>query len=128
MTPASSLVWFCVAALAVWRVTHLLAAEDGPWQVFARLRAAARDGFWGEVLACFYCLSLWMAAPFVFALDVDTVVQGVLAWLALSGAACLLERLGQPAAPPVVFYEGDKEESHELLRRNAPRNDPSGGA
>jgi hypothetical protein len=43
--------------LAVWRITHLLNAEDGPWEVVVRLRRIAGEGFWGQLLDCFYCLS-----------------------------------------------------------------------
>lgn len=53
---------FVPAVLATWRVTHLLASEDGP-----------ADSMW------------------------------VIAWLALSGGACLLERLGEK---PIVIEHG----------------------
>ena len=52
-----------IATLAVWRVTHLFWGEDGPWNLFVRLRRLVGDGFFGSLLDCFYCLSLWMAAP-----------------------------------------------------------------
>ena len=58
--------YFVMASLAVWRITHLLNAEDGPWQMLARLRKQAGAGFWGELLDCFCCLSLWLAAPFAW--------------------------------------------------------------
>ena len=53
-----------VGATAVWRVTHLLHSEDGPWSVLARLRRLTGDRMWGEALDCFYCLSIWTALPF----------------------------------------------------------------
>ena len=124
-----TLFGFVLATLAVWRVTHLLVEEDGPGRVFARLRAAVTpDGFWASLLGCFYCLSLWVALPFAWGLS-DDWGQRIIVWLALSGAACLLERLGHKPAPPALFYEGNKEESHhELLRRSAPGDRPPGGA
>jgi hypothetical protein len=54
---------FLIAALVVWRVTHLLQDEDGPWNVVARLRRMAGQSMWGQLLDCFYCLSLWVAVP-----------------------------------------------------------------
>lgn len=82
---------FGLAALATWRVTHLLAEEDGPASAVVRLRARAGDGWAGELMDCFYCLSFWTAAP--FASTVARRPRAVpVAWLALSGAACLLER------------------------------------
>ncbi len=77
--------------LAVWRVTHLLWAEDGPLDALARLRAAAGQGAMGRLLDCFYCLSLWVALPGA-ALLADGWGQAPWAWLGLSGGACLLER------------------------------------
>lgn len=90
---------FAVAVLATWRISHLLAREDGPRDVLARLRARAGSGFFGTLLDCFYCLSLWVAAPLAFFVA-EKPLELLLAWLALSGAACLLERLGQQ---PVVI-------------------------
>ena len=49
-----SLTWFSIAVFGVWRVTHLLAAEDGPCDVVVRLRSAAGSGFGGKLLDCFY--------------------------------------------------------------------------
>jgi hypothetical protein len=82
---------FAVGSLATWRLTHLLAEEDGPGDMVVRVRAALGDGPAGELMDCFYCLSVWVAAPMSLAVarrgrDVP------LTWLGLSGAACLLER------------------------------------
>jgi hypothetical protein len=49
-------------ALATWRVTHLLAKEDGPANLVIRLRARLGDGFAGKLMDCFNCLSIWVAA------------------------------------------------------------------
>ena len=57
-----------VAVLALWRVTHLFWGEDGPADIFVRLRKSAGDGFWGSLLDCFYCLSLWFSIPFAWVL------------------------------------------------------------
>ncbi len=107
---------FVLAVLATWRVTHLLAREDGPADLIARLRARLGDGFWGRLMDCFYCLSLWVAAPAAFALSREPLGL-VLAWLGLSGAACLLNRLGQE---PVVFHPLQQPEealdTHGMLR------------
>jgi hypothetical protein len=83
---------FLLAALAVWRLTHLLAKEDGPWDMILKLRRSPGGGFFGRLLSCFYCLSVWIAIPFALFLD-GTAVERIVAWLALSGAAILLERM-----------------------------------
>ena len=61
--------WFrlVLVVLATWRVTHLLAFEDGPGDVVATLRQRLGNGFFGKLMDCFYCMSLWVAAPERFA-------------------------------------------------------------
>jgi Protein of unknown function (DUF1360) len=83
--------WFALGALAVWRIAHLLNAEDGPWDLLTRLRRAAGTGFWGSLLDCFYCLTLWIALPFGYFLS-ERWKERILLWLALSGAASLLQQ------------------------------------
>lgn len=102
-----------LAALAAWRLTHLLAYEDGPAGLLAGLRGVMRRWGAGAAFDCFHCLSLWVAAP--LALSVTTQpLPAALAWLALSGAACLCERIGQPEV--VVQTLPETGEAHELLR------------
>jgi hypothetical protein len=82
---------FVAATLATWRVTHLITAEDGPFDIVARLRQAAGAGFFGQLMDCFYCASLWVAAPLAIWVADGWSARAV-AWLALSGGAILLER------------------------------------
>lgn len=90
---------FVLAVLATWRVTHLLASEDGPADIIVRLRALLGQSIVGKLMDCFNCLSLWVAA--LAALYVSRrPLEWLFCWLALSGGACLLERLGQE---PVVI-------------------------
>jgi Protein of unknown function (DUF1360) len=94
----TALYRFILGVLDVWRITDLLNAEDGPGRIFARLRRCAGSGFWGDLLDCFYCLSLWVAAPFVWVLATGWRAR-LLLWPALSAAASLLERIQTPPAP-----------------------------
>lgn len=82
---------FLLGSLATWRITHLLAEEDGPGHALVALRRRAGAGALGELMDCFYCLSLWVATPFGVALA-PRARQAPLLALAFSGAACLLER------------------------------------
>jgi hypothetical protein len=97
---------FVLALLTVWRITHLLQAEDGPWDVVVHLRMAAGNGFWGKLLDCFYCLSVWMAAPLAFLLG-ESWWERALLWPSLSAGASLLEQATNPALriPPAPFTE-----------------------
>ena len=89
----SAMIWrFCLAALAVWRITHLLAEEDGPWDAIAKLRARLGASILGRLMDCFYCLSLWISLPLAAWLN-DGWAAIVIDWLALSGAACLFQRM-----------------------------------
>ncbi|MDO8636358.1 MAG: DUF1360 domain-containing protein [Dehalococcoidia bacterium] len=109
--------WLLLGILGVWRVVHLLYAEDGPWDLFVRLRQLAGESFWGKLLDCFYCLSIWIAVPFALLLG-DDWKQRLLLWPAISAGAILLERVTNRArqVPPAPFQE-DKEEKNGLLRR-----------
>jgi hypothetical protein len=92
---------FLLAALATWRVSALLVREDGPYDLIARLRKAARNTMAGRALECFYCTSLWIAAPAAFWL-VGARWRWVVVWLALSGAACLLDRFSAAREPAAI--------------------------
>ena len=106
MFSSLSLTTVCVVVLAVWRVTHLLWGEDGPGDIFVRLRKAAGPGFFGRLLDCFYCMSLWVAIPFALLLAASWTERVVL-WLGLSGGAILLERATSPKVtpPPPAFWQ-----------------------
>jgi hypothetical protein len=52
-----------LAALACYRLAQLVTIDDGPGDVFRRLRAWAMTGFIGGLTHCPYCLSLWLAIP-----------------------------------------------------------------
>ena len=90
---------FVLAVLATWRITHLLAKEDGPADLVVRCRARLGHGMAGKLMDCFECLSVWVAVPIAFFVS-RRPLDLLLIWLALSGAACLLERVAQE---PVVI-------------------------
>jgi hypothetical protein len=103
---------FVLGVLAVWRITHLLQAEDGPWDILVRLRRFAGENFWGNLLDCFYCLSLWLAAPLAVLLG-QTWWERALLWPSLSAGASLLEKATNPALriPAAPFVEHPPEDN-----------------
>jgi len=83
---------FLLSALAVWRVTHLLQAEDGPFDVIFKIRKSLGNGLLGSLMDCFYCLSLWVALPFGLYAG-SGWLEKVLYWLALSAGAIIIQNL-----------------------------------
>src|SRR2546430_16789530 len=116
---------FVCAMLATWRLTHLLTSEDGPGDVVVPLRARMGESLAGRAMDCFYCSSLWVAAPLALFVSTDPITW-IVAWTALSGGACLLDRATnrEPTkiSPNLALREG---EADELLWSAAPgtRND-----
>ena len=116
---------FVLAVLATWRVTHLLASEDGPGDIIFRFRRLLGQSPAGKLMDCFNCLSLWVAAPMALFVSRQATVW-FMGWLAISGGACLLERLGrepvivQPAPQP---SQGDL--NHVLWSETRGADNPS---
>jgi Protein of unknown function (DUF1360) len=107
---------FLLGTLFVWRITHLLNAEDGPWDVVVRLRRQAGEGFFGQALDCFYCLSMWIAAPVAIGLR-KKVGDCILLWPALSAGAILLERvMNSLYNQRSALYVEDSEDYYAMLR------------
>jgi hypothetical protein len=95
------LVRWVLAALTVYRLSELVALDDGPFQFFARLRRWAgvhpddliRENL-AELLHCPYCLGVWFGAV-VVVLAVWPTWPGDLAlgMLGLAGAQSVLSNL-----------------------------------
>jgi hypothetical protein len=106
---------FVVAVLATWRVTHLLASEDGPADIIVRFRSLLGRSIFGQLMDCFNCLSLWIAAPaalFVTRKPLDWLMT----WLAVSGAACLLDRLVKDQVAISMTTQPTEGELKNVLR------------
>jgi len=115
-TAAGFWIRFILAALATWRVSHLLVSEDGPWNLIARLRRWLGNGVAGQLMDCFGCTSMWVAAPLSFFVF-RRLPENLICWLALSGAAYLLERM-HPEPVVIEHTAGPEEEEtdHGMLR------------
>ena len=99
---------FLAAMLAVWRITHLFVAEDGPFDVFRRLREAGAAVGAGRLFGCFLCFSVWTAVPAALLIARDVRSLALLI-PALSGGAILLDRLAARGEAPLWIEQ--KEES-----------------
>ncbi len=103
--------WLILGVLAAWRITHLLNAEDGPWNLLVKLRRLAGNGVFGRLLDCFYCLSLWVAAPLACLLG-DDWTQRLLLWPAVSAGVILLQKAAsrEPDDLAVEYHEEERKE------------------
>jgi hypothetical protein len=103
-----------LAVLATWRVTHLLASEDGPADLIVRFRALLGRSIAGKLMDCFNCLSLWIAAPAALFVS-QRPLEWIFCWLGISGAACLLERIWwEPVVVQPMPQETEGETGHVL--------------
>jgi len=122
--------WLALGTLGTWRLTHLIAMEDGPFAVIARLRRLAGDGVLGQMMDCFYCLSMWSAALVALPLA-QSALHYIYLCLALSAGSILLENLAhRRGSPDPVFYEqplGGPLGNHNVVLRENEIRDEKGG-
>src|SRR3974390_3297998 len=111
---------FVLAVLATWRVTHLLASEDGPANLIVRFRARLGQSLAGNLMDCFNCLSLWIGASMALFVARE-FLDWLLVWLALSGAACLLERVGQEPVVVASVPQTSEGDNIHVLRSETSR-------
>ena len=89
--------------LATWRITKLFVDEDGPFDVFAKLRykAGVREDQFGnryavnklaEGLTCIWCTSIWFSffASFFSEYSVN-IHTFLIVWLAISAAVIFFD-------------------------------------
>ena len=94
---------FVVAVLATWRISRLVAKEDGPFDVVLRARARAGTSVLGRLMDCPYCVSVWAALPlagWLIRRDGRPIADLVLVWLAISAGACLIEQATSDGPQP----------------------------
>jgi hypothetical protein len=118
---------FLLGILFVWRITHLISAEDGPWDLVVSLRRLIGEGFFGELMDCFYCLSIWIAAPLAMYME-EAQRDRMLLFPALSAGAIMLERITSNGdrEQQALFFE-DKEGHDGMLWKEegaAPPSEP----
>lgn len=78
---------FVLAVLATYRLSHMIAREDGPFDVFAILREKIGQGNWiGRGLHCVLCISFWLSLPAALL----TGLPWLLGWFGIAGAVMVL--------------------------------------
>lgn len=80
-------LYFVLAVLATYRLAHMIAREDGPFDIFARMREKVGQGNWfGRGLACVLCLSFWLALPAAILAQ----MPWLMGWLGVAGGVMVL--------------------------------------
>lgn len=87
-------LYFVLGYLAVYRLTYMVVRDEGPFEIFERLRGMFVGNNWmGRGIRCPYCVSFWMGlavAPMVSLGAAGTIgLYTLLIGLALSGAFVL---------------------------------------
>ncbi len=90
------ILWLALAALAVYRVAHMVAVEDGPFDAFSEWRERIGQANWiGRGFHCVLCLSWWLAglaAVWLVAVGIIGWAGFVLTWPGLAGAVLVLHK------------------------------------
>jgi hypothetical protein len=117
-------VRFVLAGLAVWRMSHVIADERGPFRIAELVRNSNLGKVIGAGLDCFSCVGVWMSACFsVFVVPVDWSLAVVVP--ALSGFSILLE---QVIRTPIIVQEMamPRDSSNGLLQSENSKSHPTG--
>lgn len=69
----------------------MLSAEDGPFDIIIRLRKLLGNSFFGKLMDCFYCLSIWLGLACAFYVS-GGIEEIVILCLYYSGTSILLEK------------------------------------
>jgi len=95
-----------VGALAIYRISSLLVAERGPWNVFTKIRermgiehrdgypvAGKQDTYWTRLFACLWCMSVQVAIGWVIGYALAKEIVMLVSFpFALSAGAIIVER------------------------------------
>ena len=98
-----SIARFFMLVLVSYRVSEIISVDDGPYDIFLRLRvgsarmAVQGSNFWRNVsnlLHCPFCVGIWISfiiSPFYFIRG--TFMDFIFLAIAIAGAQCFMEGL-----------------------------------
>jgi len=105
LSPTFSLIDLLILGLATWRLSSLLVNEDGPWEIFARMRTMVGIRYneqslpyattaLSELFTCVFCMSVWMGflLTAVYWLSSKWTIL-IMSPFALSAIAVIIERV-----------------------------------
>lgn len=95
-----------IAILATFRLVRLLVWDDGPGDVFKRLREKAgirieegpppikivEERFWAKFLSCYWCVGVWVGILVTILVAIDSSILDYLLFaLAIAGGSAILD-------------------------------------
>jgi hypothetical protein len=83
---------YVLFVIIVWRLTHLICAEDGPFDLIIKLRKFLGNSFLGKLMDCFHCLSIWIGLACA-CYEGNSLKEIIILTLFYSGSTILLEKL-----------------------------------
>jgi hypothetical protein len=93
-----------LSALAVFRLAELFVYDEGPFEIFSRLRGWVLLSnpllrTMGQALSCVYCTGLYLSALFAIPFFLQSLYFGIVAVFAIAGIQSVLaNRFGRGAA------------------------------
>ncbi len=83
-----------LSILAIYRVSYLIAKEDGPFDVFALIRGKISQENWiGRGLNCVLCLSFWLSLIPALWLFWGRPVNIIAGWFGIAGSVLVLYKV-----------------------------------
>ena len=85
----SPCVTLIILSLASWRFVYMLVREDGPYDMFIKLRELASKSKLSP-LGCLKCTSIWIAVlPAIYI--ASSVAEFIIYWFAISAGVVLVD-------------------------------------
>jgi len=88
----SEIVKYLVFVIVVWRLTHFITSEDGPFDIIIKLRKLLGNTLFGKLMDCFYCLSIWFGLACALYAG-NNIIEIIILCIYYSGSAILIEKL-----------------------------------
>ena len=83
-----------LSILAIYRVSYLIAKEDGPFDVFSGLRGKiSQEGWVGRGLHCGLCISFWLSLIPALWLFWSRPIDIIAGWFGIAGSVLVLYKV-----------------------------------
>lgn len=82
-----------LVTLGVFRLSYMVSNEDGPGDIFSKLREWVGQSNWvGRGLNCFLCVSFWVSSFGAFFLYPDDSKMFFTSWFAIAGLCLIIHK------------------------------------